>query len=246
MPIQQTTAVVIHVADQGESDKLITFYSPQLGKFKAIAKGAKRSIKRFVNKLELFTLLSISFHDQYSIPILSEADLINSYLALRRNYSSYIQAMLICELIRNWTHENDGDEMLFRYIIWVFAQLNSNNSSNNHLLLFLVKFYNQLGYQPNITVCSSCGQLTPEISPFSFRPSIGGILCKLCSTETKPIIPLTISTLKLLQKAFIMPANKLNRLHFTSRSKAEALHFFRRYDRYLLDRELQSWGFIIQ
>nr|MBF0221396.1 DNA repair protein RecO [Desulfobulbaceae bacterium] len=245
MPIQQTTAIVIHVADQGESDKLITFYSPQNGKFKAIAKGAKRSIKRFVNKLELFSLVSISYHDQYSIPLLSEADLINCYLTLRHNYPAYVQATLICELIRNWTHENDGDEILFRYIIWIFSQLNGNSSSNNHLLLFLVKFYNQLGYQPNINSCCACGQLTPQIGPFSFRPSLGGILCRRCSTETTPIIPLTISTLKLLQKAFLLPASKLNRLHFTSKSKEEALHFFKRYDRYLLDRELQSWGFII-
>ena len=246
MPIQQTSAIVIHVADQGESDKLVTFYSPLAGNFKAIAKGAKRSIKRFVNKLELFSFLSISYHDQYSIPLLSDADLINSHLTLRYNYTSYIQAILICELVRNWTHENDGDEILFRYIIWIFSQLNSNRNSNNHLLLFLVKFYTQLGYQPNISTCSSCGQLNPQISPFSFRPSIGGILCKKCSSEPNPIIPLTISTLKLLQKAFVMPTNKLNRLHFTSKSKAEALHFFKRYDRFLLDRELHSWGFITQ
>src|SRR6056300_1575543 len=106
MPIQQTSAIVIHIADQGESDKLITFYCPDIGKLKAIAKGAKRSIKRFVNKLELFSFLSISYHDQYSIPIVSDADLIDSHINLRTDYNLYSQAMLVCELTRNWTHEN--------------------------------------------------------------------------------------------------------------------------------------------
>ena len=245
MPIQHTPAVVIHVADQGESDKLITFYSPQAGKFRAIAKGAKRSIKRFVNKLEMFSLLSITYHDQYTIPLVSDADLINSHLSIRQHYALYIQGILICELIRNWTHENDGDETLFHYIVWFFSQLNSCSHGNNHLLLFLAKFYNQLGFQPIISACNSCGRLDPQTSPFSFRPSMGVILCTNCSFEAKPLIPLTISTLMLLQKAFELPTSKLGRLHFTSKSTSEALHFFKRYDRFLLDRELQSWSFIL-
>ena len=244
MPIQQTPAVVIHVADFGESDKLITFYCPKIGKLKALAKGAKRSLKRFVNKLELFSYLSIAYHDQYKIPLISDADLINSHLTLRNHYASYIQAILVCELTRNWTHENDGDEILFGYIIWLFSQLNCTDHSNNYLLLFLAKFYTHLGYQPNISECNSCGELDPRISPYSFRPSIG-LLCKKCSLETTPAIPLAISTVKLLQKAFELPANKLSRLHFTAQSRSEALHFFKRYDRYLLDRELQSWSFAL-
>jgi DNA repair protein RecO (recombination protein O) len=243
MPIQQITAIVIHVADQGESDKLITFYTPERGKVIAIAKGAKRSIKRFVNKLELFSLLSITYHDQYTIPIISEADLINSHLAIRHTYSSYTQGILICELMRNWTRENDADESLFKYVVWFFSHLNRSHG-NNFLLLFLAKFYNQLGFQPSISNCNSCGKLDNQTSPFSFKPPLGGILCQKCSPENQPLIPLTISTLKLLQKAFELPTNKLSRLHFTSKSRSEALYLFKRYDRFLLDRELNSWSFI--
>jgi len=245
MPIQHITAIVIHVADQGESDKLVTFYTPQLGKLTAIAKGAKRSIKRFINKLELFSLLSITYHDQYTIPIISEADLINSHLTIRHTYSSYVQGILMCELIRNWTHENDTDETLFQYVMWFLSHLNRAHKGINYLLLFLAKFYNQLGFQPSISGCSSCGRLDPMLGPFSFNPSTGGIICQKCSSDAQPLIPLSISTVKLLQKAFELPINKLSRLHFMAKSSSEALHLFKRYDRFLLDRELQSWAFII-
>lgn len=244
MAIQTTPALVIQVADQGESDKLITFYSPKVGKFKAIAKGAKRSMKRFVNKLELFTLLSVTYYDQYSIPLLSDAELLNSYLTLRYNYAAYIQAILVCDLIRNWTHENDGDETIFHYLTWIFSHLNQTPATPKYTLLFLAKFYNQLGYRPSFFGCSVCGKLPAQGSPFSFRPSSGGIICRLCSSESRPVIPLTIGTLKLLQKAFELPTHKLARLHFTPASSREALDFFKQYDRFLLDRELQSWNFI--
>ena len=74
---------------------------------------------------------------------------------------------------------------------------------------------------------------------------MGAILCKKCSAESTPVIPLHLDTLKLLQKAFELPTSKLSRLHFTSHSTTEALIFFKRYDRYLLDRELPSWEFIV-
>ena len=56
----RTRGIILRVNDYGESDKLVTFFSPDIGKATAIAKGAKRSQHRFVNKLELFTLLLLT------------------------------------------------------------------------------------------------------------------------------------------------------------------------------------------
>ena len=54
MTSKDMTAIVLRVNDLGESDKIVTFYSKQEGKLAGIAKGAKKSKKRFSNKLEIF------------------------------------------------------------------------------------------------------------------------------------------------------------------------------------------------
>ena len=89
MSLQNTIGIVLKVVDFGESDKIITFYCAKEGKLSCIAKGAKRSTKRFVNKLELFTLLDFQYNTRYTLPTLDQAELLDSFTALRTKYELY-------------------------------------------------------------------------------------------------------------------------------------------------------------
>ena len=86
MSLKQSSGVIINVRDFGESDKIITLYCPTAGKLTCIAKGAKRSQKRFVNKLELFSLLTFHYNDRYALPIMEQAELEESHLELRQKF----------------------------------------------------------------------------------------------------------------------------------------------------------------
>ncbi|MDD5759010.1 MAG: DNA repair protein RecO [Desulfobulbaceae bacterium] len=243
MALQRTAGVVIHLTDYGEADKIVTLYSPTLGQWTGIAKGAKRSIKRFVNKLELFSHLDIDYSDQYALPIINQAELINSHLALRQNYQNYTAATLVCELFRSWTHANDHDPQLFSCLIWILERLCQHHAWQEAMVLFLIKFYSRLGYQPNLLVCATCQRLENHSGPFRFQASHGEIVCRKCQSATSAVM-LSINTVKLLSKALVLPLDKLNRLRFTPSSTNEALALFKHYDRYLLDREGPSWNFI--
>lgn len=243
MALQRTAGVVIHLTDYGEADKIVTIYSPTLGQWTGIAKGAKRSIKRFVNKLELFSLLDIDYNDQYALPIINQAELIDSHLALRQNYQSYTAATLVCELFRSWTHANDHDLELFSCLTWILHSLCQPHGRQEAMVLFLIKFYSRLGYQPNLSTCAVCHRLDSHGSPFRFQASHGEIVCRQCKSAASTVM-LSINTVKLLSKALSLPLDKLNRLRFTQTSINEALALFKTYDRYLLDREGPSWNFI--
>ena len=58
MDIIKSMSIIMRVKDFGESDLLITFFTPDEGKIKGIAKGARRSRARFVNCLDIFSLES--------------------------------------------------------------------------------------------------------------------------------------------------------------------------------------------
>ena len=49
---ERTPALVLRGRTHGESDKIVTFLTRDWGKVTGIAKGAKRSQRRFVNVLE--------------------------------------------------------------------------------------------------------------------------------------------------------------------------------------------------
>ena len=48
---ESTPAVILRTRDFGESDKIVTLLSARAGKFSGIAKGAKRSQRRFAGAL---------------------------------------------------------------------------------------------------------------------------------------------------------------------------------------------------
>ena len=65
MPAPLTTpAIVLRSWSFGESDKIVSFLTESHGKLTGIAKGAKRSRKRFANSLEPFSLVNLRFLDR--------------------------------------------------------------------------------------------------------------------------------------------------------------------------------------
>lgn len=243
-PPRRTLAVILQVKDHGESDKIVTCYCPRIGKLTGIAKGAKRSKKRFVNKLELFSLLEIHFTagDRSSLVRIDQADLGDPFPALRSDYQRYGGATLLCELLLHWTRENDGDEELFRLLVWALAGLNRGEPITRTIVLFQIKLFDLLGYRPHLAGCIDCGRQDGHGTPYRFSSSRGGLLCSHCTGEASLAhIPLSLNTAKLLHLAQSMSRDKLARLRFSDTSGREAMALFKRYHNDLLQREIHSW-----
>ena len=102
MTLQSTCAIVLKVAEHGEADKLVTCYSRELGRITGLAKGAKRSARRFVNKLEEFSLLQLFYRPPRSpsgLTFIGEAELLRAHLSLRTVYPRYVVAAYLGEEI---------------------------------------------------------------------------------------------------------------------------------------------------
>jgi DNA repair protein RecO (recombination protein O) len=243
----ETPAVVLKVTDHGESDKIVTFYCPVLGKQTGIAKGAKRSKKRFVNKLEIFSLLDLQYapSNRSSLFRIDQAEILHSFPFLRRNYQAYAAAVLLCELILNWTRENDGDSELFGLLVWALDKLDRQQPVSEILILFQIRMFGLLGYRPQLAGCLECGGMDGAGTPYRFSAGRSGLICAKCNsrpplTGTR-LPPLSLNTVKLLLKAQDLPRQKLLRLRFSPAATGESLAMLRQYGSYLLQREIHSW-----
>ena len=237
----------MQVADYGESDKIVTFFSPENGKQVGIAKGAKRSKKRFVNKLELFSLLDIIYTpgQRTSLVRIDQAELVNPFASLRSDFMRYAGASLISELLTNWTRENDPDRRLFDHILWGLATLDKGHPVDRTMVIFHIRLLALLGYRPNLTECGKCGRLDPAKTPYRFHAARSSLVCSACiGQEEWPGRKISMSTIKLLQKALSMEPDKLDRLQFSADSIGEALGMVQSYERHLLQREIHSWRFL--
>ena len=241
-------AVVLKVGDLGEADKIVTFYSKQAGKLAGIAKGAKKSKKRFSNKLEIFSLLDVLYDDRSRSGLVRiiEAELLIPYISLRENYDRYVGAALACELIYYWSRDYDADRNIFDLLIWALQNIDKGKSSRIVLIFFQIKLYTLLGYKLHLSGCIKCGIEEQAGKPYVFHPGRHGLLCRNCSPSliSREMISLSMNTIKLLQHAQDLPMEKIERLRFSDASIREALLLFRAYGQYLLQREIKAWNFM--
>ena len=248
MTSKKMKAVVLKVSDLGESDKIVTLYSRQIGKVAGIAKGAKKSKKRFSNKLEAFSLLEILYNDRGNSGLVRivEADLLSPFISLREKYDRYVGAALACELIYYWSKDYDADSDIFNLLIWALQSIDNGKSSRVVQIFFQIKLYTLLGYQLHLSCCIKCGIAEKEGKPYVFHPGRHGLLCRKCgpTVMSREMVSLSMSTIKLLQHAQDLPMEKLERLRFNDASIREALSLFRVYGQHLLQREIMAWNFL--
>ena len=243
----ESAAIVLDCRDHGESDIIVTFLCHHHGRLTGIAKGAKRSKKRFVNKLEIFSSLLI----QHTLPqnnrlaFIAEAELVDGFLNLRQNVSCYTTATTIRELILLATKEMETDEELYPLLIWSFHSLNSGRPPLPVLIFFLIRFFTAIGYSPQLGSCLGCGQEIHADESYSFHTASGGIHCSRCNVnKTTDRARLSRGTLKSLTTAMGQPLERLHRLQLSESSQKEALGFLHSYARQLFQREIVSWAFL--
>lgn len=244
---RETEAIVLDCQDHGEADMIITFFCRDIGRISAIAKGAKRSLKRFVNKLEFFSFLHITYSElpNSSLFFLHQAELYASFLNLRKDIALYTTATTIRECILLAMREGERDENIFRLTLWALHNLDLKQPHFITLTLFLVKFYACIGYKPELHVCQNCGTPVATGREYGFNYLGGGVVCSNCPPfRHQTALRLSRGTLKILQSAQDLPLDRLHRLKFSGYILDECLIVLHHFGRHLFQREISSWGML--
>jgi len=248
MPMQ-TEAVVLDSFDHGESDLILTLYSRANGRLSVIAKGARKSKKRFVNKLEIFSFLNISvtLKANRSLAFLNGAELYTGFINIRNSYRLYTVASIIREIMLTTLRDGEADSQIFRLCLWALHSLDSQKPAEAVLCLFLIRFYDLIGYRPELTVCGSCKTGLTHGRQYCFDPGLGGLRCSQCNPRSRyHVAYLSQGTIRLLQAAQDIPLERLQRLKVTGMPLRQALHFLQQYGHQLFQREIISWRSLLR
>ena len=246
MPVVRSDlpALVLDSLDYGESDKIVVFYCQEVGRLSALARGAHRSKKRFLNKLELFTFLQISYSKSSagSLFMLDEAELVNSFISLRSDVTSYRVASIIREYMLLTTRETSDDDQLLQLALWAFHTLNIGIDQRQVLALFMIKLFDVLGYRPDFSVCQSCGINHIEDREVFFDARSGTITCRNCSGglegSGRVLAPGATKMIRAVQQ---QPVSRLNRFKPSGTVLAQMLDCSHHYSRNLFQRDIHSW-----
>src|SRR5438045_4093476 len=97
--VYRCEAVVLRQRRLGEADRILTLYTPQLGKVEAVAKGVRKQTSRKAGHLEPLTLSSLLIASGRNLDIITQAETVESFLPLREDLTRLSRGMYVAELV---------------------------------------------------------------------------------------------------------------------------------------------------
>jgi DNA repair protein RecO (recombination protein O) len=237
-------AIVLKHADWGEADRLLTIYSREDGKVRVRAKGVRKIRSRRAGHLEPFTRVAIQLAQSRDMPIVTQAEAIDSYPALREDLERIGYASYVAELVDKFSYEEGQNLPLYNLLRNTFSRLNA--AGLDYLLVlryFEIRLLDYTGFRPDLTHCMDCGEeVQPEDQFFSV--SQGGVLCPACGRTTVGAVPISMDALRYLRHFQRSPFDEATRAAPTEDIHREMEQVVQHYLTYTLERGLKSTKFI--
>jgi len=245
MPLFKTNAIVTRSLNYGESDKIVTFFSQDFGKIRGIAKGARRSKKRFQNALGLFSHLRLIFFDREGVGLVraESGDILHAFPGIRDNLTKIYYGNYFLELVNEMAGEREANPEAFHLLLFFLLDLEEGEPLEERLRMFEIRMLSLFGYQPSLKGCAVCRKDTDDLRGalhVFFSPEKGALVCDQCSKLLNHLIPLSLGTAKLIEQISQTDLTKIYRLKFTPQALNESRVLLPRFINYQLGKELKS------
>ena len=246
-------ALLLRSVDFGESDRIVHLLTAGAGRLTAIAKGARRSKRRFPGTLDVFNHLEIKGRSKprASMAFLEQARLLNPFLGLRSDRSRYALASFLTEMLDRLSPEGvSGPEAegLFRYATESLALLETVQPTPTLRLLLELRGFDALGLRPELGRCVRCGRVPSQTVALDHRVNFhvpdGGIVCSACALRIDGLVPVEFGTLRLLEAGLESPAKSLAQIRLDANALAQAAQLVFRFQRFHVGIELRSGRFL--
>lgn len=239
-------AIVLRHSDWGEADRLLTLYTRERGKLRAIAKGARKLTSRKAGHVEPFTRVKLQLAKGRDLWIVAQAEAVEAYVPLREDLILTSHASYALELIDRFTFEEDTESSsIFRLLTETLARLASKSDPWLVLRYFEMRLLDDLGFRPRLFECANCGRkILPEDQFFSYNA--GGVICPRCGEGVRGLPKISLEALKYLRHFQRSSYAEASRAQPSPEVRVETENLMQGYFTYLLERELNTPGFLKQ
>jgi len=187
MALKQSEAIVLRTYPLREADLLVTLLTRAEGKVKGVARSAKKSRRRFGGALEPLTCVRVYYEDRerQELARLDSCDILESPLSGPMDYARVVALEHMAETLDELLPDREANDAIFRLAVSVLRQLRDGSiwMPLTYFQLWLVRL---VGFLPDLTVCSHCGQSLNGSRAF-YHALADGLMCaqhkRLASSE---------------------------------------------------------------
>jgi DNA repair protein RecO (recombination protein O) len=239
-------AVVLRHADWGEADRLLTLYTRQRGKARAVGKGVRKVKSRKAGHLEPFTRVTLQLARGHDLLIVTDAETIDAYPQLREDLVKTGYASYIIELLDRFTYEEESENSdIFRLLTETLGRLAGEPDAWLAIRYYEMRMLDHLGFRPRLFECANCRKEIKPVAQF-FSATQGGVLCPRCGAGLKEVWSVSVDALKYLRHFQRSSYGEAQRARPKPETRNEVEALMQHYITHLLERELNTPGFIRQ
>jgi DNA repair protein RecO (recombination protein O) len=241
--VYKTEAIVLRHRRLGEADKILTLYTPNMGKLDAVAKGVRRPRSRKSGHVEILSRTSLLIAHGRSLDIVTQSEGVESFTPVREELQRLSRALYVAELVERFSAERIENYPLYGLLLETLRRLAETDELDLVTRYFELQLLSLSGYQPQLQHCTACqAVLAPVVNYFS--PAAGGVLCSACRlTEGSPR-PLTLNALKVMRLLQSGSFAAAARVRLTLSLASEIEDHLRLYIRHTLEREVNALEFV--
>jgi DNA repair protein RecO (recombination protein O) len=196
--VYRTEGIVLKGYDYGEADRILTLYTPQLGKLRAIAKGVRRTKSRKGGHLDLFTRANLLVARGRQLDIVTQAETIETFAEMRTDLVRLSFAHYVAELVEAFTVEGLANYPTYAATVSALRRIAAADDPALSVRSFEMQLLGLMGYRPQLHRCLNCDSTIEPVSN-RFSPKMGGVLCPACESEDRAARPISVEALKVLR-----------------------------------------------
>jgi DNA repair protein RecO (recombination protein O) len=230
--------VVLRTHKLGEADRIVSFFTAEHGKVRAVAKGVRKTRSKFGARLEPTSHVAVQFYEGRTLDIVTQVDSVDQFRSIRDDLDQFARASSMLEAVDQVTEDREPDARLYQLLLGALRTLAARPGP---LVVagFFWKLLDQQGVRPVVEACVSCGAEDEELVAFELGE--GGFLCRSCRRGT-PVSPEAVDLVRQilggrLNAALDAPASPVTREVDLLATRALEYH---------LERRLRSVGVLEQ
>ncbi len=240
----RTDAIILRRQDFKETDRLLTLFTPEYGKFTVIAKGVRKPTGRMTGHVELYTRCSLMLSRGRDLDIVTQAELQEPFLQLQNSLERGAYASYAVELVDRFTEPEERHDALYDLLCDGLRNISADDSD----LRIIARFYelsllSLVGFQPELFDCV-VGHEPLEPQDQYFSAFDGGAICPEHAENNPHAQPMSLPALKVLRYMTTQDWPMIRELILSDPLHLELERILQSYIVYLLERRLRSVDFI--
>jgi DNA repair protein RecO (recombination protein O) len=239
-----TRALLLKQVDTGEADRVVTLLTEKLGKVSAIARGARRSRKRFGAALALFVLAEAELQRRTTstLLLLTGYHALATHAGIGRDIASIAHGSYATELVEALCARDQPEPALFELLLEMYGLLEREPATSERLRVFELRLLSAAGLAPQLTTCVACGRdVLGETEGLGMDAARGGVVCRDCHQPQQALEPESYGALFELSQIGLADASGLE---LPEAVRRELRHTLGSYLEHIVGRPLKSVQFI--